>query len=237
MAPARSRNSWSPWWRRPRPGAPPETQITADAGYHSHDNLIRLEQEGIEAWLPDTGYRQRDERHAGQEAHKAKPDPLWDRTPQEKKAKQFQVSDFTIDPERRTCICQAGKSLYASGRNCTIKGAPAMKFEGAKTDCGPCALRAQCLRKPDVTATRQVAYFLASRGGQDGPMARMKQKIDSDQGKRMIMRRFATVEPVFGNLRNNKRLDRFTLRGKTKVDGQWKLYCLVHNIEKMAHHG
>ena len=26
----------------------------------------------------------------------------------------------------------------------------------------------------------------------------------------------------------------FTLRGRTKVDGQWKLYALVHNIEKWA---
>ena len=39
------------------------------------------------------------------------------------------------------------------------------------------------------------------------------------------------------NLRHNKRLNRFTLRGQQKVDGQWKLYCLVHNIEKLAHHG
>ena len=39
------------------------------------------------------------------------------------------------------------------------------------------------------------------------------------------------VEPVFGNLRHNKRLKLFTLRGQTKVDGQWQLYCLVHNIE------
>ncbi|MFZ3037648.1 MAG: transposase [Rugosibacter sp.] len=50
------------------------------------------------------------------------------------------------------------------------------------------------------------------------------------------------------NLRHNKRLNRFTLRGQKKVDGQWKLYCLVHNlnpqirvqtfldIEKLAHH-
>jgi hypothetical protein len=45
------------------------------------------------------------------------------------------------------------------------------------------------------------------------------------------------VEPVFGNLRYNKGLDRFTLRGQRKVDTQWKLYCLVHNIEKLAHHG
>ena len=66
---------------------------------------------------------------------------------------------------------------------------------------------------------------------------RMKRKIDTDQGREMIARRFATVEPVFGNLRYNKGLNRFTLRGRTKVDGQWKLYCLVHNIEKLANNG
>ncbi|WP_171013799.1 transposase, partial [Chitinivorax sp. B] len=44
-------------------------------------------------------------------------------------------------------------------------------------------------------------------------------------------------EPVFGNLRHNKRLNRFTLRGRRKVNTQWQLYCLVHNIEKLAHQG
>ena len=66
---------------------------------------------------------------------------------------------------------------------------------------------------------------------------KMKLRIDSEQGRRMIAARFASVEPVFGNLRHNKRLNRFTLRGQKKVDTQWKLYCLVHNIEKLAHHG
>jgi hypothetical protein len=66
---------------------------------------------------------------------------------------------------------------------------------------------------------------------------RMKQAIDSARGRRLYGGRFATVEPVFGNLRHNKRLNRFTLRGQKKVDGQWKLFCLVHNIEKLAHHG
>jgi len=64
--------------------------------------------------------------------------------------------------------------------------------------------------------------------------ARMKVQIDSAAGRAQYGRRFATVEPVFANLRHNKRLDRFTLRGRAKVDGQWKLYCLVHNIEKLA---
>ncbi len=66
---------------------------------------------------------------------------------------------------------------------------------------------------------------------------KMRRKIDSPDGREKYGRRFATVEPVFGNLRYNKGLDRFTLRGKKKVDGQWKLFCLVHNIEKLAHNG
>ena len=58
--------------------------------------------------------------------------------------------------------------------------------------------------------------------------------IDAPAGRAQYARRFATVEPVFANLRVNKRLDRFTLHGRAKVDTQWKLDCLVHNIEKLA---
>jgi hypothetical protein len=65
----------------------------------------------------------------------------------------------------------------------------------------------------------------------------MQQRIDSPAGRRAYGQRVATVEPVLGNRRSTKGLDRFTLRGRTKVDGQWKLFCLVQNIEKLAHHG
>ena len=54
------------------------------------------------------------------------------------------------------------------------------------------------------------------------------------QGWEQYAGRFATVEPVFGNVRHNKKLSRFTLRGRKKVDTQWKLFCLVHNVEKLA---
>ena len=65
----------------------------------------------------------------------------------------------------------------------------------------------------------------------------MKALIDSERGHELIAQRFATVEPVFGNIRFNKALNRFTLRGRTKIEGQWKLSCLVHNIEKLANNG
>jgi len=214
------------------------TVITADAGYHSEDGLKKLAEANIDAYLPDNGYRQRDERYAGQERHKAKPDPLHDKRPTEKKKSAlFKPGDFQFDPEQKTCVCPAGKTLYGNGSNCVINGYLAIKFQGAKQDCLPCALRAQCLRTPEKTPTRQVAFILGRAPGFETHTDRMKVKIDSAKGKEMITRRFATVEPVFGNIRGNKRLDRFTLRGKNKVDGQWKLYCLMHNIEKLAHHG
>ena len=83
---------------------------------------------------------------------------------------------------------------------------------------------------------RQVAFF----DNRASPLIHtevMKRRIDSAEGRALYGRRIATVEPVFGNLRHNKRLDCFTLRGQPKVDTQWKLYCMVHNIEKLAHHG
>lgn len=62
---------------------------------------------------------------------------------------------------------------------------------------------------------------------------RMKRKIDSPQGKRICSKRLGTVEPVFGHLRHTMKLDRFSLRGKLKVDCQWLLFCALHNLKKI----
>lgn len=66
------------------------------------------------------------------------------------------------------------------------------------------------------------------------PVRLMREAIDSAQGRALYSQRMGTVEPVFGNLRHNKGLDRFTLRGTGKVGTQWNLYCMVQNIEKLA---
>jgi transposase len=211
--------------------------ITADAGYHSEDNLQRLAAMKVEALIADNGMRQRDERFATQDRHKETPDPLHDKSTIEKKTTTYQPSDFSYDAEARTCVCPAGKSLYNHGSG-IINGFAVVRFEGAQRDCLPCAHRQCCLRTPDKTKTRQVAFFHGKVvTPPESHSDRMKKRIDSPAGRALYGERFATVEPVFGNVRYNKGLDRFTLRGTTKVDGQWKLFCLVHNIEKLAHHG
>jgi transposase len=217
-------------------GTDTHTLITADAGYHSEANLAALDAMNINALIADNGMRQRDERFADQLKHKAKPDPLHDKR-KPKPDGLFRPHDFSHDPVANTCICPAGQSLYSNGKHCAVNGRTHHKFQGSQTSCVPCALRAKCLRHPDQTKTRQVAFFDKHQASPLAHTQRMKERIDSDEGKRLYGQRFATVEPVFGNIRHNKRLNRFTLRGQQKVDGQWKLFCMVHNIEKLANHG
>lgn len=62
----------------------------------------------------------------------------------------------------------------------------------------------------------------------------MREALDSAHGRRLYSQRIATVKPVFANIRHHKRMSCFTLRGQAKVSPQWLLYCLVHNVEKLA---
>ena len=211
--------------------------ITADAGYHSEANLKDLAARDVDALIADGAMRKRDERFATQDRHQAKPDPLHDKAVSTRALPISQPSDFTYDVEARTCVCPAGEALYRKGQP-VKKGLLADQYQGATRDCGPCARRAQWLRTLEKTTVRQVAFF----HGKDPAApkthtARMQARIDTPEGRARNAERFGAVEPVFANLRFNKRLDRCTLRGRAKVDGQWKLFCLVQNIEKLAHHG
>ena len=218
----------------------PDSLVTADAGYHSEANCRALEARGIAALLADTQMRRRDARFATQHQHQQAPPPLHDKTRAvaPTTTPPFQPRDFTYDPVARTCVCPAGKALYRKGQSRIVNGYVSEQFRGTVRDCVACALRAQCLRTPDTTRVRNVAFIRERVVPQpETASARMRARIDTDTGRARYGRRCGAVEPVFGNLRHNKRLARFTLRGRAKVDGQWQLFCLVHNIEKLAPHG
>lgn len=64
------------------------------------------------------------------------------------------------------------------------------------------------------------------------PRERMKRKLLTKKGKEIYHKRQETVEPVFGQIKN-KGLQRFLLRGLTKVQGEWALHAIGHNITKL----
>jgi transposase len=221
------------------PQCTPHTLITADAGYHSDANLAALDARQRPALIADPGMRQRDARFATQAKYRALPPVLHNKSaPRTPAMSAFTPANFQYDPQTHTCVCPAGVTLGRAGRSAPSAGGVREGFRGTTRTCGSCALRTQCLPRPDSTAVRRVSFFIAPHPTpRSTPTTRMRERIDSPQGRAQYGRRFATVEPVFANLRYNKRLTRFTLRGRTKVDGQWQLFCLVHNIEKLANAG
>jgi hypothetical protein len=70
----------------------------------------------------------------------------------------------------------------------------------------------------------QVAIFYKSQASPLEHTEAMKRRIDSPEGRKLYGRRIAPVEPVFGNLRYNKRLDRFTLRRQKK---RWAMEAVL----------
>ena len=88
--------------------------------------------------------------------------------------------------------------------------------------------------KPNDGRGRSVTLFEPKPKDPTNPSERMRQAIDSPRGLQLYSQRFGTVEPVFANIRHNKRLTRLNHRGRTKVNTQWNLYCMVHNIEKLS---
>ena len=102
-------------------------------------------------------------------------------------------------------------------------------YQARAQDCAACPLRSRCLSKP--TTSRR--YLSVQVGTQPNLIDAMKAKIDTQQGKQIYARRLGIVEPVFANICVHKRMHRFTLRSKLKVDVQWGLFALVHNIGKI----
>jgi hypothetical protein len=213
-----------------------EVKITADAGYSSEANAQYLMENGIDAYIADTLFRKRDPRFATAQRHK----PTREDEPFAKPKKDglFRPEDFQPAADLSHCICPAGQRLHRNGGNVVIDGRVGTKFRGSHRACRDCVLRAKCLRDPQRTPYRQVVFFRGfSAKRPEKFLEKMKRKIDSTLGRYEYSQRLGTIEPVFGHIRHTLKLDRFTLRGKRKVNGQWLMYCLVHNIAKLQRYG
>lgn len=208
--------------------------VSADTGYFSNRNLEAFAAANVDAYVPDPKFRQRDPRFARARRHRRSTD----RHKEQYKSKRrwFSPNDFKYDPASERLICPAGVRLHRSGREMkTPQGYLVSAYRGAKSACLRCALRNRCLRNPQSGSPRQVRVFHGRIT--ETLTSRMKEKIDTVEGRAIYSRRLGTVEPVFANLSAQKGMNRSTLRGTLKVNIQWKLYCMVHNLEKVGRFG
>jgi transposase len=200
--------------------------LTADSNYFSHANLVFCQDQRLDAYIPDIDFRSRDPRFADQHRFKSTPIPIKERT--------FTLPDFTFDERQQVYRCPQGNLLKRGARSQRNRYRVYDVFRARPQDCAVCPLRSRCLSKP-LAKYRSLSVEVDSEF--PNLIERMKTKIDDPHGRVIYARRLAIVEPVFANIRVHKRLDRFTLRSKPKVDVQWKLFALVHNIGKILHYG
>jgi transposase len=67
----------------------------------------------------------------------------------------------------------------------------------------------------------------------DGLRAAMKAKLASDDGKARYAKRRETVEPAFGQIKEQQGARRFMRRGMRACNAEWKLLCGTHNLLKL----
>ena len=66
---------------------------------------------------------------------------------------------------------------------------------------------------------------------------RMEHVLNTEEGRRKMMRRWVTVEPVFGQIKRAMGFREFSMRGTGKAQGEWKLVCTAHNLLKLFRNG
>jgi len=198
--------------------------LTADTAYHSSESIKKCEEEEIDAYIPDKEYRKR---HPGLEVKKSSKD---------RRRKKFSPEDFTYDKAADQYVCPMGKRLKFYTDKAKANGIFYRRYYAAAQDCMACTVRQGCISKKGEGGKRK-QLMIPIESESRNYSKEMAAKIDTEQGRKIYPHRIRIVEPVFANIRTQKRLDRFTLRGKIKVNIQWLLYCMVHNIEKIANFG
>ena len=195
--------------------------LTADSSYHSVTNIAKCNEEQIDAYIPDNKFRNRDKRFASRLCYRPR-------------SKKFTFADFVYDGDKDEYICPNGKRLKRVGKTGRHKGKLLKRYVSNETDCRRCDLRAKCLQNKDAKR-RHFTYYVDASGNNISQA--MVKKIQTEKGRKIYPQRIGIVEPVFANIRVHKSMDKFSLRGKIKVNVQWLLYCMVHNIEKIANYG
>ena len=198
--------------------------LLADNGNFSETNLSFLASKKIDAYIPDHNFRKRDPRYATAKRHKVKD--------KKEESSYYRIDKFEYDSERDCFKCPNGAILKRSRSESIVKGRyMGKRYVSTVGACRNCELREKCLRNKKA----KMKTLLTLRGipDQKSFTEQMQSKIDSKEGREMYSKRMGIVEPVFANIRFHKRLSYFTLRTKNKVNIQWNLFALIHNIDKI----
>ena len=192
------------------------TIMLGDTGYFSEENLQAAKEKGIEAIIPDEQFRNRDEEinEGGRRKGKERLDARY----------------FEYVEEGNYYKCPNGKILSHRGKT-TLNRNEGNKYESKTSDCKGCPYADECIHTKSKKKGYRTLYIPIIKY-EENLCQKMREKIDTPKYKKIYSNRLKIIEPVFANITYCKGMNRFTMRGDEKVNIQWKLYTIVHNIGK-----
>jgi len=78
----------------------------------------------------------------------------------------------------------------------------------------------------EIKKKKDVPFYFKER-------LRMRDKMATEKGRKVYSLRKITVEPVYGNIKQNLGFREFLLRGLEKVKIEFNLVCIAHNLQKI----
>lgn len=208
-----------------------KVMITADSGYHNEKNMEYIVTNSIDAYIADNQFCKRDVRFDDRVKHRKKT-AGWQVI---KTGKYFTPKDFIYDAKAKSLTCPADNAMWLQCSNYKANSGKhiGVSFMEHIHFCQNCGLRKKCMRS-EKSKARQVIVLSK---GKEAPTCNftemMRERFDTPYGRQIYSHRIGTVESVFGHIRGAKKLNHFTLRGASKVNSQWLLYCIIHNIGKV----
>lgn len=182
--------------------------IVADAGYGSEENYQYIEDRKIEGYVK-YNYFDRD---------------------QKKKRKDnnpFSAEKLYYNQEKDCYYCPMGQKMSRVGQKQRVTENNYIRriTQYKAVNCTGCPIRSVCHK----SQTERI-ISISHKGNQLKQRAR--EKLESDIGIRYRKKRPVEVEPIFGNIKQNKKFKRFLLRGIEKVKTEVGLIAIAHNLMK-----
>jgi hypothetical protein len=192
----------------------PRRNVSGDAGYGSEENYAWLEKKRFKNFLKYNTF------------HKEQHPP---RKPELVEKARFLSANFPYDPAKDEFTCPARHPMtYLETKPYkTNTGYLSERRFYECTQCADCPLKSKCT-KAKGNRCIQVSFELQRFRQQ------ARENLLSEQGIALRKRRSIEPETVFGDIKYNRGFRRFSLRGLKKVETEWGILSIAHNIRKLA---
>ncbi len=124
--------------------------------------------------------------------------------------------------EDRTLVADAGYFSRGNVEKCEADGVTPLLSPSKKKHNAPLWERLKPTTVDDTEVDRQPC-----------PVDRMKVRLKTEAGRQLYAARKATVEPVFGIIKEAMGFRQFQVRGLEAVQAEWALACTAYNIRRL----